>query len=56
MPGSRKSYKVLVGFDYPPEKRAEPGDVIADIPEASVSWMLKQNVIEPAKPSKKKEG
>ena len=41
------TYKVLVGLDYgKPSKRAEEGDVISDLPAASVSWLLEQNMIE----------
>lgn len=55
MTAKPKSYKVLVGIDYPPEKRAEPGDVVDDIPEESARWLLKQGLIELAKPARKKE-
>lgn len=41
-------YRVLVGLDYPPAKRAEPGDVVGDLPESSVKWLRKQGLIEPA--------
>lgn len=40
-------YRVLVGLDYPPAKRAEPGDVVGDLPESSVKWLRKQGLIEP---------
>lgn len=49
MPGKRKFYKVRVGVNYPPDRRAEPDDVVDDIPAASVSWLLEQGIIEPAK-------
>lgn len=42
-------YKVLVGLNYPTpkgEKRAEPGDVVDDIPKKSVGWLLRQECIE----------
>ena len=40
-------YRVLVGVDYPPGKRAEAGDVVADLPEQSIKWLKKQGLIEP---------
>lgn len=40
-------YRALVGLDYPPGKRAEPGDVVSDLPESSVKWLRKQGLIEP---------
>lgn len=41
----RKAYRVLVGLSYPPdgaddERRAEPGDVVTDLPAWSVDWLL----------------
>ena len=39
-------YRALVGLDYPPGKRAEPGDVVDDLPEKSVKWLLKDGLIE----------
>jgi len=41
-------YKVLVGINYgPDDKRAEPGDVVSDIPNKSITWMVEQGIIEP---------
>jgi hypothetical protein len=41
-----KAYEVLVGLNYPPDnKRAEPGDVVSDLPTESISWLLAQGVI-----------
>jgi len=40
------SYKVNVGIDYK-GKRAEPGDVVSDIPRNDVSWLKAQGIIEP---------
>lgn len=40
------SYKVLTGINYPPNKRAEIGDVVSDIPASSVKWLLDQGIIE----------
>ena len=42
-------YKVLIGLNYPPDKRAEPGDVVDDLPQKSVSWLLEQGYIEAVK-------
>ena len=42
-------YKVLVGINYGiDDKRAEPGDIVTDLPNKSVTWMLDQGIIEPA--------
>jgi len=41
------TYKVLAGIDYA-GKRAEPGDVISDVPSRSVSWLIEQGIIEKA--------
>lgn len=40
-------YQVLVGMDYA-GKRAEPGDIVDDIPAKSISWLLEQGCIEKA--------
>lgn len=51
-------YQVLTGLNYDPrgkragdldrqEKRAEIGDVVDDLPEMSIPWLLKQGLIEP---------
>ena len=43
----RKSYRVLVGLTYGPKgKRAEPGDVVNDLPAESVRWLLADGRIE----------
>ena len=49
-------YKVLQGIDYPPNKRAEAGKIVEDLPATSVKWLLDSGIIEDAdKPSKKIE-
>lgn len=53
------NYKVLTGIDYS-GKRAEAGDVISDLPNRSVSWLLEQGIIEKiegntSKPTTKRE-
>lgn len=44
-----ESYRVLTGLDYPARggpKRAEPGDVVTDLPPKSIGWLLEQGHIE----------
>lgn len=47
-----KRYRVLAGLNYPDparkgqELRAEPGDVVGDLPAKSVRWLLEAGVIE----------
>ena len=40
-------YKVLVGIDYPPNKRAEAGSVVDDLPTRSIKWLRESGIIEP---------
>jgi len=44
-------YRVLVGLEYPPDRRVEAGTVVDDIPGKSVKWLLDQGLIEAAKGS-----
>ena len=39
------TYKVLQGIDYPPNKRAEAGDVVSDLPKDSISWLIDAGAI-----------
>jgi hypothetical protein len=39
-------YKVLTGLSYPPDKRAEVGDIVDDLPSTSVKWLLAKGHIE----------
>lgn len=39
-------YKILQGIDYPPDKRAEVGDIVEDLPPRSIKWLREQNLIE----------
>lgn len=39
-------YRVTVGMDYPPNKRAEAGDVVSDLPPKSIKWLREQGLIE----------
>jgi hypothetical protein len=49
-----KAYRVVNGLNYPPngkgdEVRAEPGDVVTDLPPKSVAYLLEQGDIEVAR-------
>ena len=39
-------YKVLQGISYPPNNRAEVGDIVDDLPAKSIKWLREQNIIE----------
>lgn len=39
-------YKILQGIDYPPNKRAEVGDIVDDLPSRSIKWLREQDIIE----------
>lgn len=39
-------YRVIVGLNYPPNRRAEPGDVVDDLPRTSVTLLQEQGAIE----------
>lgn len=41
-------YRVLKGIDYPPNKRAEAGDVVEDLPATAIKWLLEDGIIEDA--------
>lgn len=43
---AKNDYKVLQGIDYPPNKRAEAGQVVSDLPKDAIPWLLESNVIE----------
>ena len=47
-------YRVLQGIDYPPNKRAEIGDVVEDLPPTAVKWLLESGAIEDASKTSKK--
>jgi hypothetical protein len=34
------TYKVLQGIDYPPNKRAEAGDLVSDLPKEAIAWLI----------------
>jgi hypothetical protein len=46
-------YKVLQGISYPPNKRAEVGAVVEDLPPKSIKWLREQGIIEPLDPKAK---
>ena len=46
-------YRVLTGLDYPPNKRAEIGDIVEDLPAQSIKWLLADGLIEDADKAKK---
>ena len=46
------AFRVLVGLNYG-DKRAEPGQVLKDLPEKSVPWLLAQGFIERVKGEQK---
>lgn len=49
MAAKAPKYRVLKGLNYPPDnKRAEPGDVVDDLPDYSIQPLLHQEAIEPA--------
>jgi hypothetical protein len=41
-------YIVLQGIDYPPNKRAEAGQIVSDLPKDSIPWLLESGIIERA--------
>jgi hypothetical protein len=49
-------YRALVGIDYPPNKRAEAGEIVSDLPGDAIKWLLEDGLIEDSsKPAKKVE-
>lgn len=51
MPAKAKAYRVEVGISYPPkrgkgpERRAEPGDLVTDLPASAIPGLLDQGAI-----------
>lgn len=39
-------YLVLTGLSYPPDKRAEVGDIVDDLPSKSVQWLINEGHVE----------
>lgn len=48
-------YRVLVGLDYPPDRRVEAGQIVDDLPGKSIKWLTDQGLIEPAGKSEAKQ-
>ena len=48
------SYRALTGLNYPPDKRVEAGDIVSDLPEKSILWLLKEGFIEETDKTAKK--
>lgn len=47
-PAHAGSYRVNVGLNYgPDDRRAEPGEVVSDLPSASIKWLVKAGHITP---------
>lgn len=40
-------FEVLAGIDYPPNKRAEAGSIVSDLPKDSIPWLLESGIIRP---------
>lgn len=45
------AYKVLVGLSYPGDRpgkelRAEAGDVVTDLPDKALPWLVEQGLVE----------
>jgi len=40
------AYRVLVGMNYPPDRRVEPGDIVDDLPKKSIAWLRAQECVE----------
>lgn len=38
-------YRVLIGINYPPNKRAEVGDVVTDLPGDSIKWLVERGAV-----------
>jgi len=43
---AKTEYRVLTGIDYPPNKRAEIGDVVSDLPKDSIPWLIEGGIVE----------
>jgi hypothetical protein len=39
-------YRVLAGISYPPNRRAEVGDIVSDLPKDSITWLVESGVVE----------
>jgi hypothetical protein len=48
------AYKVIRGITYG-NKRAEAGDIVTDIPDASTEWLIASGIIEPSEAPQPKQ-
>lgn len=39
-------YRVIQGINYPPNKRAEIGDVVDDLPSSAIKWLVADGIVE----------
>ena len=39
-------YRVNQGIDYPPNKRAEIGDIVEDLPPSAIKWLVADGYVE----------
>lgn len=46
-PPKARAYIVITGLNYPPEKRAEPGDVVSDLDPHSIPELIALGAIKP---------
>lgn len=48
IPPAASGYRINTGMNYGPEnKRAEVGDIVTDLPEESLKWLVKQGHVTP---------
>lgn len=50
-PAQQPAYEVIVGLNYPPGRRVEPGEIVNDVPPESIEWLLAQGAIKLAMPT-----
>ena len=50
---AKNEYKVLQGISYPPNKRAEIGTIVSDLPKESLAWLLASGIIQEVSDVKK---
>lgn len=44
--GGLVPYRVLTGLSYPPDRRAEAGEIVDDLPSKSIKWLIRKGHIE----------
>jgi hypothetical protein len=52
-----KTYKVVIGIDFPPLQRREAGETVkeSELPKGSSKWLVADGCITPAKTKKEDE-